>query len=259
MVLVAACTWETELPPVDADRSLLVTENLPSITLHDALGGRNGPWPSDEYRLRAVVNRTDLSVMPDRAADGGEGRLVFGHVREPRTIIVEYAQPGAAKAWAAKWQALDGSASSLASLVAEFGPIAQIRAADGTGGSVVLRQYAVSGDAIVEAPLRNEPDYARVTSAELASYASSQAAALAEGTALMPRAWWANSAVVAPAPANVPAPIANETCTGCHAKTASGFQIDPQTGRATGFLANPSAPSDELRRRTVWMQLTLAQ
>jgi hypothetical protein len=259
MVLVTACTWETNLPAVDANRSLLVTENLPSITLRDALGGRDGPWASDDYRLRAVVNRTDLSVMPDRAADGGEGRLVFGHVREPRTIIVEYAQPGAAKTWAAKWQALDGRASSLASLVAEFGPIAQIRTADGTSGSVVLRQYAVSGESIVEAALRNEPDYARVTSAELAAYASSESAALADGTALMPREWWANAAVVAPAPASVPSAIANESCTGCHAKTERGFQIDPQTGRATTFLSDPSAPSDELRRRTTWMQLTLAQ
>src|SRR5882672_7477788 len=29
------------------------------------------------FRLLAVANRTDLSVMPDRAAEGGEGRLVF--------------------------------------------------------------------------------------------------------------------------------------------------------------------------------------
>ena len=33
--------------------------------------------PADApFRLIAVVNRTDLSVMPDRAAEGGEGRLV---------------------------------------------------------------------------------------------------------------------------------------------------------------------------------------
>src|SRR6185436_12658156 len=29
------------------------------------------------FRPIAIANRTDLSVMPDRAANGGEGRIVF--------------------------------------------------------------------------------------------------------------------------------------------------------------------------------------
>lgn len=262
LLLLSACTWETKLPGdeihVDPDRSLLVTQELPAITLDEALGSRASPWPSADYRLLAVVNRTDLSVMPDRAAEGGEGRLVFGHVRAARTIIVEYAQPGPAKAWAARWQALDGSRAALAALVGGFGPIAQVRAADGASGEVVLRQYEVTEGAIVEGLLRNEPDYARVSAAELEAYATSRSSALADGTALMPREWWASAAVVRPAPANVAPAVASQTCTGCHAKTERGFQIDPSTGRPSTFLASPSAPSDELRRRATWMQMTLA-
>ncbi len=75
------------------------------------------------FRLIAVTNRTDLSVMPDRAADGGEGRLVFaitdGPGDEPSsptlpvTVAFEYAQHGSALEWEQRWHAL-GQASDAA-------------------------------------------------------------------------------------------------------------------------------------------------
>jgi len=215
---LAGCVWETDLPeeakaiPIEPSRSLLITENLPEITLEEALGGRTSAWR--DYRLLAIVNRTDLSDEPDRAAEGGEGRLVFGHATEARTVIVEYAQPGPARDWAARWQALDGRASSLLSLIDDFGPIAHVRTAEAARGPIVFHQYVVTADAVVESPLFDGPSLA-------------------------------------------PAPIATETCSGCHAKTSTGFQLDPQTGRAAEFLSNPGASSDELRRRATWMRLAL--
>ena len=106
--LAMGCLWQTDLPAdatsiqVDPSRELVVTdENGMSgplarnqtngrLSFQQALSAENqcevacGSCAAytlrpeaAPFRLIAVTNRTDLSVMPDRAADGGEGRLVF--------------------------------------------------------------------------------------------------------------------------------------------------------------------------------------
>jgi hypothetical protein len=91
-----------------------------------------------------------------------------------------------------------------------------------------------------------------------------------EGTALMPAEWWASSSSPSdPLPSWVDGlPVHDEfvraSCGGCHARSVTGFQIDPLapgTGNArlSRFLSDPTSESDELRRRVEWMQLTLAR
>jgi hypothetical protein len=236
------------------------------------------------FRLIAVANRTDLSVMPDRAADGGEGRLVYavtdGPADDPRspalpvTVIFEYAQRGTALEWSERWHQL-GSANAvdfpraLAALAEGFvgsGSLAQIRTADALEGPMVLHQFALDGGEIVPANVRNTPDFARVPAPALRQWVTDHDAAFADGTAVMPAEWWASSSSTSdPVPEwvaslSVRDDFVRASCGGCHARSASGFQIDPVatgTARLSRFLSDPASDSDELRRRVEWMQLTL--
>lgn len=246
---LTGCVWSTALPdvPVDPDRELVVRDA--PIAPADVFATFTSEWDPSHLKLIAVVNRTDLSVMPDRAADGGEGRLVFADTSAPFMVIVEYAQVGTAKDWATRWHAVKSGADAAA-LAKEFGPIAQIRTADARSGAMEFRQYSVIDGKVVPAALRNEPDPTRITAADVATYASTNADALAAGTAVMPRDWWATSATLGDS--SWPKPVEDETCTGCHAKSASGFQLDPKDGHESAFMPN------EIQRRVAFMQLTLS-
>ncbi len=242
------------------------------------------PPEAAPLRLIAVANRTDLSVLPDRAADGGEGRLVFaltdGPAADPRsaplplTVIVEYAQRGSALAWTKRWHALgEGSAETfperLAALIEPFvatGALAQVRTADAWTGSMVLHEFRIEGRTLVPANVRNTPDWTRVGAPELRAFSEAHASEIDDGTFVLPRDWWASSSAAAEAaPAfvrDVPRheALLRQTCAGCHAQTERGFQIDPLavgTKRLSRFLSAPDEEDDELRRRAAWMQLTL--
>lgn len=238
------------------------------------------------FRLVAVANRTDLSVMPDRAADGGEGRLVFaltegpatdpGSRALPLTVILEYAQHGSALAWTQRWHALgdapaDTFPDRLAAVVEPFvaaGALAQIRTADAWTGPMVLHQFAIDGGELVATNVRNTPDWTKVGPDELRAFAEANAPSIDDGTFVLPRGWWASSSLRGePAPpfvSEVPKheALLRQTCAGCHAQTERGFQIDPEAPaerRLSRFLSDPASPRDELRRRAEWMQLTLSR
>lgn len=215
-------------------------------------------------RTTAVVNRTDLAVMPDRAADGGEARLVFtltdGPADDaasrplPLAIIFEYAQNGDAKTWSERWHALGkADQSALVALTETFvgaGTIAQVRTADAVTGEAMLlhemdRTFTFKN-------VRNTPIWNAVSREALETWSEENAEAIDEGTAVMPRAWWAPSASSADvAPSFVSDTIVKTTCNGCHAQSATGFHVAPD-GKLSPFLADA-----ELRRRAAWMQLTL--
>jgi hypothetical protein len=238
------------------------------------------------FRLVAVANRTDLSVMPDRAADGGEGRLVFALTDDaadsensspqPLTVIVEYAQEGSAKDWAARWHSL-GSATDnafpgqLAALVATFtdtGRLAQIRTGDALTGPLVLHEFHLQSGALVASTVRNTPDWSVVKEADVRAFCANNADALANGTHVFPASWLATSSALGDEGPSYLAMVPNHdalvqgTCGGCHHEATTGFQINPLAkgdAKLSNFLVDPSKPLDEIGRRTEWMQLTLAQ
>jgi hypothetical protein len=236
------------------------------------------------FRLIAVTNRTDLSVMPDRAADGGEGRLVFAITDGPGddasspslpvTVAFEYAQHGSALEWEQRWHALgqtsDGSfPASLVALTQTFvasGTIAQIRTADALTGPMLLHQFQIESGEIVATNVRNSPDWARVPQSSMQQFADDNAGAIAAGTALFPKSWWDASASPDEQPpayvGGMPQhdALVQLTCGGCHALSANGFQIDPIAkgdAKLSRFIVDPTKPQDEMRRRVEWMQLTL--
>lgn len=226
------------------------------------------------FRLVAVTNRTDLSVMPDRAADGGEGRLVFAltdgpaddpsSTALPMTVIFEYAQVGTALDWSARWHAL-GTATDFPQALTEVtdrfvatGTIAQIRTADGMTGPMLMHQFMVDRRSIVASNVRNSPDWSRVDPDAMRAFADANGGPIADGTAVLPREWWASSSALGDQP---PAwmsgvqqhdALVKQTCGGCHAQAETGFQIDPVTKRPSSFLVT------EVARRTEWMQLALS-
>jgi hypothetical protein len=236
------------------------------------------------FRLIALSNRTDLSVMPDRAADGGEGRLVFAitdgpgddpsSASLPVTVIFEYAQQGTALDWSKRWHAL-GQASdadfpaSLVALTQTFvasGTLAQIRTADALTGPMVLHQFQLQSGELVATNVRNTPDWNRVPASSIQAFADSHADALGNGTAVLPSAWWAASSSTSDVPPAYVSDVTQHdalvrgTCDGCHALTENGFQIDPMAkgeAKLSRFLVDPTKAQDEIGRRTEWMQLTL--
>ena len=236
------------------------------------------------FRLIAVANRTDLSVMPDRAADGGEGRLVFALTDGPAdapdspplpfTLIVEYAQRGSAAEWASRWHAL-GSATDaafpaalarVAGAFVETGALAQLRSADAVTGPLVLHEFHLASGNLVATKVRNTPNWASVSEADLRAFANDQADAIDNGTHVLPAAWLASSSALHAEPPPYLATVTKHdalihgTCGGCHQDAESGFQIDPLANgdrRLSRVLLDPSKDLDELGRRTEWMQLTL--
>jgi hypothetical protein len=239
---------------------------------------------SAPFRLIAVANRTDLSVVPDRAADGGEGRLVFAVTNGrgddpsnpslPMTVIFEYAQQGTALQWAQRWHALGQTTdetfpASLVALTQTFvasGTLAQIRTADALTGPMVLHQFHIESGELVATNVRNTPDWSVVPQSSMTQFASDNADAIKAGTAVFPSSWWAEfSSPDEQRPAYVSSLPQNDlivqmTCGGCHALSDHSFQIDPilrGDAKLSRFLVDPSKPQDEMRRRVAWMQLTL--
>jgi hypothetical protein len=216
------------------------------------------------FRLIAIANRTDLSVMPDRAADGGEGRLVFaltdGDSALPMTVIFEYAQIGTALEWSQRWHALGTAAdfpTALVSVTDRFvgaGTIAQIRTADALTGPMLLHQFVALGGELVASNVRNSPDWSRVDPAAVRDFADANADAIAAGTAVVPRAWWAASSGPADQPPVWVAGVrehealVRQTCGGCHAQAENGFQIDPQKKADSRCRARPTTRARRDRR-----------
>ncbi len=302
---LAACTWDTALPGSSIEveeRELVVTDDSPELV---ALG--DGPlsfrhateragfdpsrWMSDwaqrlrdegrperaalletvetsKLRLVAIANRTDLSVMPDRAADGGEARLVFALEGRPMTVIFEYAQVGTALEWTKRWHALgtapDLSAAlrELTSRFVETGAIAHVRTADALDGELLLHEFALSNGQLVAENVRNTPDWDRVGEDAVRGFVTENGESLAKGTVVVPSEWLAPSSTLAAPPTWLGGidprdALFRQSCGGCHAQTASGFQIDPLArGRArlSAFMTGT-----ELDRRRTWMRLTLSQ
>jgi hypothetical protein len=238
------------------------------------------------FRLIAVANRTDLSVMPDRAANGGEGRLVFALTDGPAdsadtralpfTVIIEYAQSGAASTWANRWHALgaltnEAFPAGLTGLTATFvesGNLAQIRTADAVTGALLLHEFHLVSGELVASDVRNTPDWTAVSEPDMRAFCTDNAAAIENDTHVLPTAWLAPSSALDASTPPYLATIADHdalvagTCGGCHAKTDSGFQIDPlATGdqKLSRFLVDPAENLDEIRRRIEWMQVTLSQ
>lgn len=231
-------------------------------------GARTFPLSRAPFRTTAVVNRTDLSVMPDRVADGGEARLVFtltdGPADDPASrplplaVIYEYAQVGDAKTWSARWHALGKGRDGLVALTERFvgaGTLAQVRTADAaTGEALLLHEMAPRDGALAFRNVRNTPIWSTVPRDALEAWSEDNAEAIADGTAVMPKTWWAPAASSADvAPGFVPAPVVKATCTGCHAESKTGFHVGPD-GTLSSFLTET-----ELRRRAAWMQLTLTR
>ncbi|HTB74355.1 MAG TPA: hypothetical protein VK762_13985 [Polyangiaceae bacterium] len=238
------------------------------------------------FRLVAVANRTDLSVMPDRAADGGEGRLVFaltggpadaqGARTLPFTVIVEYAQVGSASDWANRWHALGavthdafpGQLAKLTGAFAESGTLAQVRTGDAVTGPLLLHEFHLVSGELVATDVRNTPDWSAVSESEVRAFCVDNASALANGTHVLPGPWLARSSALHATPPSYVATLPSGdallqgTCGGCHDQTDLGFQIDPLAtgdGKLSRFLVDPSKSLDEIGRRTEWMQLTLSQ
>ena len=270
--------WSERLPP---DRSQLFDEKITRRWLGADQELDLGAAP---FRLIAITNRTDLSMLPDRAGGGGEGRLVFALTDGPAddsssaslpfTVIFEYAQEGSAQSWTQRWHAL-GSASepefpaALTALTETFvakGALAQIRTADAFTGPMLLHQFQIASGEIAPTTVRNTPDWQRVAEPALREFASSHGQEIEDGTALLPSEWWAASSSIAEQPPSYVAALpqhdalARGTCGGCHAQSDNGFHIDPLAmgaKRLSRFLVDPSKDRDELRRRVEWMQIML--
>ncbi len=237
------------------------------------------------FRLIAVANRSDLSVMPDHAADGGEGRLVFALTDgaadaadsrpQPLTVIVEYAQQGAARDWATRWHSLGSADASafpgkLATLVGVFvdtGSLAQVRTGDALTGPLVLHEFHLESGKLLAAKVRDTPDWNTVKEADMRAFCTDNAAAIANGTQVLPASWLASSSAlddIGPSYlAEIPQhdALMHGTCGGCHKDAQTGFQIDPLAkgdAKLSRFLVDPAKSTDEIGRRTEWMQLQLA-
>jgi hypothetical protein len=238
------------------------------------------------FRLVAVVNRTDLSVMPDRAAEGGEGRLVFAltagaadapdAVTQPMAVGIEYAQEGAAKDWAQRWHALaadpdaafPADLAAVASTFVDAGTLAQIRTDDALTGPLALHEFHLTSGALVAATVRDTPDWSKVTQHDVETFCDANGDAIENGTHVLPAGWLAASSTLdAPEPAYLAGvshhdALLHGTCGGCHGDGTGGFQIDPRAkgdAKLSRFLVDPTKDLDEIGRRTEWMQLTLSQ
>ncbi len=267
------CRWLRRVPENRCD-SACASCAATTLRLEDA-----------PFRLIAITNRTDLSDMPDRAADGGEGRLVFALTDGPgddatssplpMTVIFEYAQVGSALDWAKRWHALGAISDAdfpdaLVTLTQTFvaaGALAQLRTADAfTGSTLVLHQFQLDARSLVASNVRNTPDWKHVSSAAVGAWAQANTDAIKNGTHVVPKSWWASGT----SPTDVRPDwvtalpehdaLVLGTCGGCHAKSANGFHIDPLASgdlRLSRFLLDSTKDQDELGRRAEWMRLTL--
>ena len=260
-------------------------ENACSATC-DVCAGQTLRLEGAPFRLVAVANRTDLSVMPDRAAGGGEGRLIFaltdgpadaaGSSALPLTVIVEYAQSGAAGDWARRWHALGastqdafpGQLAAVAAIFVEPGSLAQIRTGDAVTGPLLLHEFHLVSGALAAADVRNTPDWTAVSEPDMRAFCADNAAAIEDGTHVLPKSWLARSSALHVVPPPYVSTIATHdalvegTCGGCHDETDGGFQIDPLAsgdGKLSRFLVDPGKSLDEIGRRIEWMQVTLSQ
>jgi hypothetical protein len=133
---------------------------------------------------------------------------------------------------------------------------------------VVLHQFERTAGELVPSNVRNTPAWSRVPESAVRQFADANADAIENGAYVLPSAWWApSSSPHEDVPAYVSGlpqhdDLVRGTCGGCHAESASGFQIDPMASgqaKVSRFLSDPSKPQDELGRRTEWMQIELAK
>jgi hypothetical protein len=268
------CRWLRETPENHCDETCA------------QCGARDYAEDHAPLRALAVVNRTDLRLMPDARSPAGEARVVLGLAPAAGavtpdfglTLIFEYALEGAVEGWAARWHGLasasDADASrALSDIVESFvsapaatdgGPaLSQLRASiELEPGSSELRQLAPDADGeLVVRGLRNTPRPDLDGSQTLAAWVRDQAAHVLDGTELVPadmlaqgQLYGAHDWSLPDVEPNVRAEFDRGTCAGCHARDGldGGFHVSPFVlGRAgvSPFLFNPSADDDELRRR----------
>lgn len=237
------------------------------------------------FRALAVVNRTDLRLLPDARSPAGEGRVVLGLTPAPGretpaiglTLIFEFALWGGAEEWAGRWHELRdlddaGGSRRLGRIVEDFASQAP---PDGRPALSQLRVSIRVDDAASElrelAPdaagelalrgLRNTPRSELDGSPELAALAREQAARITNGTHVVPadmlataQGYGSHAWALGPVDAELRTLFDRGTCAGCHANdgTDGGFHVSPYvTGRRglSRFLSDPSADDDELGRR----------
>lgn len=268
------CRWLRETPENGCDESC------------SACAARDYAEAHAPFRTLAVVNRSDLRLLPDARSPAGEGRVVLGLAPEAGadappfglTLIFEYALAGSVESWAAGWHALaplsDADASSaLGDLVARFvaetaepdgGPaLSQLRASiELDPGSSELRQLAQGSDGeLTVRALRNTPRADLDGSSALDAWVRARAASVLDGSELVPadmlaevQRYGAHDWLLPDVEPTVRTEFDRGTCAGCHAHagTDGGFHVSPFVlGRAgvSSFLFDPAADDDELRRR----------
>jgi len=250
-----------------------------------ACDGRDFEAASAPFRTLAVVNRTDLRLLPDARSPAGEARIVLGLAPTADgappvafTLIFEFAQAGSPTTWATRWHALSaldgpGRSQSLAEIVERFAlaaplpdgrpVLSQVRGSiDAAPEASELRELAADENGeLVPRGLRNTPRIDLDGTPALDAFARAEAARIRRGTHVVPADMLAPSQRYGSHDWSLPGvdgetrlELDRGTCAGCHAHDPAdgGFQISPlTTGRAavSRFLLDPRADDDELRRR----------
>lgn len=208
------------------------------------------------FRLRAIVNRTDLRLRPDSASVAGESRLVFGMTHGPGddpssqyaalSLIFEYGLPDSRTPtqWAEAWHALGKHAAFDEAYKAELEKLTEGFVAHGAwpsqkNGSALaqvrsnesafnwiwqLRQFRLDslGDLRLT-PLNNTPGQALNGSAALRSYILENADKIMANQHIVPESMLAGSADQLQYRWTFPqveeplrVAFARGTCNGCH-------------------------------------------
>lgn len=218
--------------------------------------GRELDLAKAPFRLRAIVNRTDLRLRPDSASHAGESRLVFGMTHGPAddpastyaalSLIFEYGLPESKTAvqWAEAWHALgkhtafdEPFKADLEKLTESFvargvspgnrngSALAQVRTNESAFNWIwQLRQFRLDtlGDLRLT-PLNNTPGQALNGSAALRSYILENEDKIMADQHIVPQSMLAGSADQLQYRWTFPEvkeplrlAFARSTCNGCH-------------------------------------------
>ena len=208
------------------------------------------------FRLRAIVNRTDLRLRPDSASHAGETRLLFGMTFGPGddpastyaalTMIFEYGLPEtkSAREWAEAWHALgthpafdEAYMADLEKLTESFmargaaptwpngSALAQVRTNESVFNWIwQLRQFKLDSQGDLRlSVLNNTPGQALNGSAALRSYILANETKILDDKHVLPQSMLAGSAdqlqfrwTFPDVPERLRLAFARSTCNGCH-------------------------------------------